>query len=139
MTNSTAITIIYSDPVVGQAIALLLQGIDYDVKFKDQSFLDNQEEILELLQGSQMIILAPGINVERREKLLALLRSDPDTASIHIIELGSPPEGARKRPDHYVPWPIRTEDLKRRIETTLTGQTARPYSQTPWENEEESL
>lgn len=107
------------------------------MKFKDQSFLDDPVQIPELLQESQMIILAPGINVERREKLLALLRSDSDTASIHIVELGSPPEGARNRPDHYIPWPIRTEDLKRRIKATLTGQTARPHSQTSWEDEEE--
>lgn len=132
------VAIVYGDPVVGQALALLLQGTDYNVKFKHQSYLEDLSDRSELLHGTQMLILVPGINVERREEILALLKSNSATEHILVMELGLPPEGSQARVDHYVPWPIRTEDLKRYIDVALAEneRTIEPRTQIPEENEE---
>ncbi len=138
--SPTTVAIVYGDPVVGQALALLLQGTDFDVKFEDQSSLHGPVEILELLQEIQVLILAPGMNVERREDILTRLRSTRATTNVYVIELGVPPEGTRSRPDRYVPWPIRMEDLKRYIEVGLAEarRAADPRRQVSEEKEEGS-
>ncbi len=116
MHRPATVAIIYGDPVVGNALSLLLRGIDRRVRLEDQGLLDCPERVRELIREVGVLILAPGISAGRRETILEILSGDPDAADIRVTELGRPPEALRARADHYLPWPMRAADLRQYIE-----------------------
>jgi hypothetical protein len=111
------------DPVVGRALALLLQGPRYDVRFVPTSSLSEPGS----LRGAQVVLLTPmwELNGEARDALLASLRGAPGAAEPPILELTSAFSSGmrngevRVRPEHTVPWPCSTEELERRIQAAL--------------------
>ena len=117
---------ICGDPVVGRALALLVQSLLYDVKFLPASSLSEPGS----LEGVRLLLLAPTweFNAERREALLVSLKSASGAAEAPILELSSSfGEGrngdARVASEHTVPWPCSTEELERRIESAMLADT----------------
>ena len=47
----------------------------------------------------------------------------PAATRIQVLEIGVPDDEAEIRPENYIPWPCRTEDLKRRIEAALRARS----------------
>ena len=119
---------ICGDPVVGQALALLLRSPLYDTRFLPTSSLSEPGS----LEDVDLLLLTPmwESNAEHREALLASLKGASDTAQIPILELitssGETRNGeARVGPQHTVSWPCSTKELERRIQAALLADPAR--------------
>ena len=113
---SAEVVIFGGDPLVGQALELLLASTSYNVKFLDKNSLE-QPGILERVR---LILLGPGWSAESRQAVLVAVENEPAGARrIQVLEMGSPPEGIRVEPERHVPWPCRAKDLKSRIEMAL--------------------
>lgn len=96
-----------------------LQGIGYDVRLIEQACLKDPGEMPALLRGVQVLIMALWCNRHQAD-LLALLRRKSSTASNRVVDLSLfSCQDALIRPDHYLPWPIRTGDLKKHVEDAL--------------------
>lgn len=114
------IVIFDGEPVVGQVLELLLRIAGYDVMYVDQGFLSQPGK----LHGVRVLLLGPGWNSESRELAAEMVRSNPPMAErTPVLEIGLPPDGVPLRTERYVPWPCRTEDLKRRINDALLADS----------------
>lgn len=115
------VVVMGGDAVVGQALALLLKSADYDVRFLPEEPLSGRAGSL---SEAQLLLLAPGLSAERREAILALVSSEPDTKNTPVLELISNTQRSRLGERHFVmPWPCRTEDLKQQIEAALLADS----------------
>ncbi len=136
------VAMVYGDPVVGRALATLIQGLGYDVRPIGQSYLDDPEEARMLLEGVRALVLAPGVGPYLRTDFSELLQRNPSTANIQVVDLNLSSQGGTARADHRLPWPVRTEDLRRHIEDALADGYADSYKplrqppQAPEEKEE---
>jgi hypothetical protein len=115
------IAVVYGDPVVGQTLALLLGGAGYRVIQKPLTSLDDPAERRRLLENVRVLVLAPALESRRRDMLLEAVTREPLPSRVSVLELGTPPEGARNTADYSAPWPGQTENLRRRIEGILSG------------------
>jgi hypothetical protein len=120
--STPTVVAIFGDPVVGRALALLLQGSHYGARFLPTSSLSEPGS----LEGISLLLLTPTweLDADRREALMASLRDASDAAKAPILELTSSFEGprsghARLKPDDIVSWPCSTEELVRRIQAAL--------------------
>jgi hypothetical protein len=111
------------DPVVGRALELLLRDNGRNTKFLDKRSLKRPGA----LEGVRVILLAPGWSAESRRTVLTMIENDaPATARrIKVLEIGAPPESPRTEPGHHVPWPCRTEDLKRHVDAVLLAKSVK--------------
>jgi hypothetical protein len=109
------VLILGGDWVVGRALRLLLRDAEYRVRFLIGPSLDQPG----LLDGVQLLLLAPGLGAEFRDALLALVGRRPLAVRIPILELVDNPRSAGDGAAHTVPWPCRAEELKREIKALL--------------------
>ena len=114
------------EPVVGRALALLLQGPRYDTTFVSASSAGEVPS----LESVRLLLLAPtpDLSAERREALFATLGEATAVADIPILELLARPERAEGR-HAQVRWPCSAEQLERCIEAALR---ARPRDEDRW-------
>ncbi len=117
---------ICGDPVVGQALTLLLRSSLYDTRFLPTSSLSEPGS----LEDVHLLLLTPmwESNAERRQAILASLGGASGTAQTPILELTTSSGGtrngeARVRQEHMVPWPCSTEELERRIQAALLADS----------------
>ena len=116
ITASAKVLVVGGDAIVGQALELLLQSAECDVKFLGEPFLEEPG----LLDGFQLLLIAPGLSAKCRETLLALVSSTTVAQRIPFLELVSNIQGAQQDgAGHLVPWPCQPEELERRIKTAL--------------------
>jgi hypothetical protein len=115
---------IYGEPVVGQALTLLLRGSGYTVRFLLAQSLGEPHA----LEDVRLLVLAPtpGLSTERRNALARSLEEISEARSVPVLELVTSGEAGRRREEeagseswHTVPWPCRIEELERRIEAAL--------------------
>jgi hypothetical protein len=115
---------VWGDPIVGQALVLLLRGSGYEAKFMPA--LPSSE--LPLLKDIHLLVLTPTpqLRAEERETLLASLlrRNTPGTTKLQVLELVVPSEETqeghmRNATWHGVPWPCRLETLEQHIEAVV--------------------
>ncbi len=114
---------VYGDPIVGQALTLLLRGCRYNVKFLFTSSLEESEALADV----RLLILTPRGQLSTRcyEVLLAALENEIVAIKTPILELGIYPEEnyvLPTREDRFVlaaPWPCRIEELEQHIEAAL--------------------
>jgi hypothetical protein len=110
------VAILGGNSVVGRALEVLLQGLGYDTRLIEESGKDNPQE---LLGGIQLLLAAPTVNTESRERFLSGMRSTPATATIPVLTLSTAHKEELADQPGVVPWPCRLEDLKGEIDTTL--------------------
>src|SRR5919205_3582983 len=114
---------VYGDPIVGQALTLLLRGCRYHVEFLSTSSLEESEALADV----RLLILTPKGHLSTRcyEVLLAALENEIVAIKTPILELGIYPEEnyvLPMREDRFVlaaPWPCRIEELEQHIEAAL--------------------
>jgi hypothetical protein len=113
---STTILIFDGDPVVGRALGLLLRTAGYDARYVTSDYAEHATAF----DGFRILLLGPGWDARSRaatERMADARR----VAITPILEMGAPIDGAPKKPERFVPWPCRTEDLIRRIDAALLG------------------
>jgi hypothetical protein len=110
------VAILGGDSVVGRALEVLLQGLGYDTRLIEESGTVRLEE---LLGDIHLLLAAPTVSTEARERFLAGMRSSPDTAAIPVLTLSTAQRGESAGQGGFVPWPCRLEDLQREIDATL--------------------
>ncbi len=116
---STPITIVIvgKDPIVGRAIGSLLQSAGYDARFVADPITDGSTSAL---VEANVVLLAPNLSAESREKVLGSDTSNPLAAGTPTLELVSEAdEGQPRQGHHRVRWPCSLEQLRREIEAVL--------------------
>jgi hypothetical protein len=122
--DSTPIDLaVYGDPIVGQALTLLLRGCRYNVKFLSTSSLEESEALADV----RLLILTPRGQLSTRcyEVLLAALENEIVAIKTPILELVIYLEEnyvLPTREDRFVlatPWPCRIKELEQHIEAAL--------------------
>ncbi len=109
---------ICGEPLVGQALTLLLRGSGYNVRFLlAQSFGEPQA-----LKDVRLLVLAPTpeLSTERRNALVSSLEETSEARNMPVLELVTSVEARREEAGneswhgswHLVPWPCRTRDLE---------------------------
>jgi hypothetical protein len=122
--GTDAITLaIWGDPVVAQALALLLRSSGYNTRILSDSSLDNPK----VVKGVNLLLLTPTLNSrsEQCKTFLASLSNVRKITKIPVLELVSFPGETREGEPrdelwYRLPWPCRTEKLEQWIEATLT-------------------
>ena len=117
--SSTPITIVIvgKDPVVGRAIGSLLRTAGYDTRFVADPVRDGSTSAL---MEAHVVILAPSLSAEAREKVLGSSTSKPLAAETPTLELVSEvDEGQPRQGHHRVRWPCSLEQLRWEIEAVL--------------------
>lgn len=115
--GTTAIALLGGNTVVGHALALLLRGSGYEVRIFDALPTGQVEDLLE---GVDLLLIAPGFVDGRREERLAALRGARRKLRVPVLELSSairdglPDDGVG-----VVPWPINVGGLAREVENAL--------------------
>ena len=119
-TAPTKVAIIGGDPIVGEALEVLLQAAGYRPRFLPETGMD---ELLmgEMFADSQLLLVAPVLSAKRRKALLEMKLSPTTPANIPVLEL-LPANGGRHLQEHIVLWPCSGEELKRAIDALLFDQ-----------------
>jgi hypothetical protein len=102
------------DPVVGRALALLLQPARYEARFVPVIASGEPGP----LGDAQVVVLVPtpGLNVRQREALVGAVRErEPSIPVLELVTCWPRAEPGRGT----VPWPCSTEELQQRIENAL--------------------
>lgn len=113
----TTVAIQGGDPLVGQALEILLRGVGYEVRL-----LGDPEafKVEDLLEGVDVLLLGPGMSNGHREDFLGAVASTLETATIPVLSFTAGPKGTLAEEDRLVPWPCRIEDLSQEIEAALS-------------------
>jgi hypothetical protein len=113
------IAILGADTTVGRALSLLLEGSGYETAPLDAHPTGVVDE---LLDGADLLLLAPRLEEGTREAFLgALGKSALQRASMPVIALTTALEEAPPEEEGIlgVPWPCETKVLVERIEAAL--------------------
>ena len=119
-TDHTKVTIIGGDPVVGEALEVLLQAAGYRTQFLPESAMD--ELLGELLAGSRLLIIAPLLSTKRRKALLETILGPTTPVNIPVLQLLPANGEQHPRGGRTLLWPCSGEELKRAIDTLLFDQ-----------------
>ncbi len=120
--KQVTVGIIGGDPIVGQALELLLQAAGYGARFLPEPVAD---KVGELLADIGLLLLAPALSAEHRDALMAGRTGTPTAAKIPILSLLSASEEAQSGEERGVLWwPCRAEELERAIEAALLPRPA---------------
>ena len=111
------VVVVGGDAVVGTTLELLLESVDYHVSFVAGPLL-NEPGVLE---GTDLLVLAPGLTDEQKVTVLAALRFGAHGGSpVPVVELVPELREATSADDRrLVPWPCRAEELDRQIRMAL--------------------
>ena len=122
---SAEVVILGGGALVGRALELLLRSADCNVRFLGEPSLSRPSLHVSELDGPgpldevRLLILAPGASAGCREDALALIGARTAEARIEVLELGDDRQEALFGAWEVLPWPCRTEDLKRRVMAAL--------------------
>ena len=116
----TTVAILGTNTAVNSALALLLKGAGYDTRRVEKR--DVQGLANGLLEGVDLLLLAPGLSNAPRETLLTIVKNNPLTARLPVLTLSSAigeglsgDEGGQE----LLAWPSPIEELVLRIEAVL--------------------
>ena|SRR5215210_6532397 len=115
----TKVAIVGGDPVIGEALEVMLQAVGYRTRFLPESVMD---ELGELLADSQLLLVAPALSAEGRKALLEIMLSPTMPVNIPILELLPANGGQHLQGEHIVLWPCSMEELNRAIDEVLFDQ-----------------
>jgi hypothetical protein len=120
---ATTALILGGDPIVGRTLALLLESAGRSARYVAPGYVERPGAFDDV----GVLLLAPPWRSDDLEKILDIVANTPAAANIPILTIGAPDDGtdAASRPTDSVPWPCRTEELRRRINAALgTGRAA---------------
>ena len=111
------IAILGGNMIVGSALALLLGGFGYDAKTLEGGPAGAPEHVLD---GVDLLLVAPGLSDGLCEAFLGAMRSVPETAKIPVLTLFSAVMGeGLDGGSASAAWPNKIEELAHEIEAAL--------------------
>ena len=113
------VAILGEDPVVENALALLLEGAGYSVKILRDSRVAHVDEQLE---GVDLVLLAPSLFEEGKEAFLKAVEADPGAGGARVLALSTAPDRELEGRTGVVPWPLPFEGLLEAIEEVLAHE-----------------
>jgi hypothetical protein len=119
-TVDTRVTIIGGDPVVGEALEVLLQAAGYRTQFLSESVMDDL--LGEVLPDSQLLLIAPLLSAERRKAVLKMMQDPTRPVNIPVLQLLPANGGEHLQGGRILLWPCSGEELKRAIDALLFDQ-----------------
>lgn len=111
------IIVVGGDAVVGHALELLLRGSGYNARFEALPTFAADGTPLD----AGLILLAPGLDERGREAVLTSVDVARRGGDLSVIELVPAMSSWPGEGHALLPWPCRTEDLEREVETALHG------------------
>jgi hypothetical protein len=118
----TTIAIVGTDALAEDILARLLQREGYDVRHLEAYPADLMDD---LLDGVDILLLAPGLDAEVRETFLEAMSSAPKTAAIPVLTLTSALKLALlDELSASAPWRSLFEELMGQIGAALTRAAA---------------
>ena len=117
----TTLAILSGTPMVSRIIGELLRDFGYEIRLLEE---DSEEGTEDLLEGVELVLLAPTISDGFRHAFLASMRNAPETANIPVLTLSSALEETLVDNSGFVLWPCRIEELAWRIEAALRAAVA---------------
>jgi hypothetical protein len=118
MAGHAVVAVLGGNTVVCRALELLLRGAGYQVRLLGQP---GEGELGALLEGANLLLLAPTLDAASSRAIMAELRGVADRAELPVLTLDTAPIPNTEEPGgaRRVPWPCRTADLVREIEAAL--------------------
>jgi len=119
---TTTVAILGADTVVGSALCALLESHGFHTTPLDSHPTGVVDE---LLDGADLLLLAPRLNEDAREAFLgAMGKSAPQRADMPVIALSTTLEEGLPEKEGVIrmPWPCETRVLVERIESVLSGE-----------------
>jgi hypothetical protein len=116
---NTTIAILDSNKVVSNALSLLLKGVGYDTKLIEGDPAGLADG---LLDGVDILLLAPGLSTGVRDALLSVVRDNLKTAHTPVLTLSTAIGEALDDESGtliLVPWPSPVAVLAQQIEAIL--------------------
>jgi hypothetical protein len=116
---NTTIAILGSNKVVSNALSLLLKGVGYDTKLIEGDPAGLADG---LLDGVDILLLAPGLSIGVRDALLSVVRDNLKTAQMPVLTLSATAGEALDDESGtllLVPWPSPVAVLAQQIEAIL--------------------
>jgi hypothetical protein len=113
------VAIFNGDPVIREALEVLLQAAGYRIRVLQEPVGD---ELDELLASFHLILVVPELGTERRKVLLDLVSRSAaltDTPVLEVLPEGGTP---KVRGGRLVLWPCSIEELERAIDSALLSQ-----------------
>lgn len=101
---------------MSRALEVLLQGLGYHTRLIEEYGAGKPDE---LPGGIQLLLVAPTVSTEYRERFLVGMRSSPGAAAIPVLTLSTVSQKDLADQTGLVLWPCRLEHLKREIEAAL--------------------
>ena len=114
--------------MVGRSLEVLLQGAGYSTRIIEEPTADKPQELLE---GIQLLLVAPTPSTDSRERFLADMGSMPGVAPIPVLKLSMVLDRVQCEQASRVLWPCRLEDLKSEIEAALLTASRAEVSPSP--------
>jgi hypothetical protein len=119
---TTVVAILGTNTAVNNALALLLKSAGYDIRRIERDLPGHANGLLE---GVDLLLLAPGFSNAPREAILSVVRDNPTTAQTPVLTLSSAIGGALgDESAPVVSWPSPIGELVRQIETVLAPATS---------------
>lgn len=112
---ASVVAIVSGNAIVGRALEVLLRSAQYSVRLLADPSFDKPG----LLDGVQLLLLAPGLDAVRHETLLGTIDGVSSSVRVPVLELVDATQAAQAGDGHCVSWPCRSEDLKREIKAAL--------------------
>lgn len=118
MAAPATLTVVDGNPVVGRALAVLLERAGYEVRSLAHPFDGHPGEVLE---ETELLLLPPTLGREAREGLVNNLKGVPALARLPVVALMAAGDEAPLQDGvaAYVSWPSRIEALVEHIEAAL--------------------
>lgn len=115
----STVAILGANTLVEDILARLLEEEGYDTRSLEASSYPTRP-IGELLDGVDVLLLAPGLNDEVREDFLQAMRSTPKTAALPVLTLSTALKQALlDELSESLSWRSLLKELVQEVETTL--------------------
>jgi hypothetical protein len=115
------IAILGGNPVVANALALLLEDAGFDTRILEEPSAHTAGE---QLNGVDLLLLPPVSSEGNKEGSLGAIEATPATADVPILKLSTAPKEELNDRTGMMPWPALFEDLRRAIEAILAPALA---------------
>lgn len=117
----TTVAILGGNPVVVSTLALLLESEGYTTRLLEEYPTGRVEE---LLDGVDLLLLAPELRNGARDVLLSVVRGNPKTPHIPVLTLSrtiGEALGSAEQEGIVVAWPSGVRQLTQQIEAALSS------------------